>query len=82
MAMAAGDTEDGLGKCGLDPDRPSEAQATEMAGEGGSSVWSGSKGGRRTPFVVPERTEPADSSLLGEARGAVDSNTWDTERTS
>lgn len=37
----ADDAEGSLGKHGLDPDHPSEAQAPEMAGESGFSSWSG-----------------------------------------
>lgn len=55
--MSAGDIEGGFGKYGLDLDQPSEAQATEKAGERGFSAWSGTWWGRHRPFMVLERTD-------------------------
>lgn len=90
-AYGAGDTEDGLGNCGLDPDQPSEAQAIETQEKVAPLL------GRRAPFVVLDRTElglaggegsrcefqwvlrmfkiAIASAPLQEVRGAIDSNT-------
>lgn len=50
--VPAGDAEGSLGKCGLHLDWLSEAQGTEMAGEGGLCACSGGWGGQRVPFLA------------------------------